>query len=168
MIATAIDVSRQVHAEAKSKLTNDTQADPLLLASRLRSDDGSADLFIALIEVLDGLLGLLLDVGDGNFLLNNEGIHVLEQLCQFNQLLLDLCQLNLSVLDGVQHGLCLALSVALHHSLLEYLTAGILYRSLDFPRVGIGTHDLVLSGHLILCLLSELCLNLLVRVNGLL
>lgn len=159
---------RRIAGRTPSQLTGNKQAPPLLLARRACGADGGFHLLVTLVEVLDRLLGLLLDVGHSGLLLDDQGVHVLEQLRQLDQLLLDLLQLGLTVLDGRQDGLGLATSVALHQSLLEDLATSVLNGGLDFALVGVGPHNTVLPGHLVLRLFTELGLVRLVRPDGLL
>jgi hypothetical protein len=168
MIATAYKVSWPLTGLHKPlTLTTDTQADPLLLASLAGRVDGDANLLVTLIEVLDHLLGLLLNLGDGNLLLDDQGVHILEQLGELNHLLLNLDKGGVTILDSAESGAGAALAVALHKGLLEDLTTGsVLDSGLDLSFAGIGANDTVLAGHLVLGALSELRLNLLVLLNG--
>lgn len=73
----------------------------------------------------------------------------------------------MAVLDGRQSSTGAALAIALHQSLLEDLVvAGVLDSIPDFRLAGVGAHDAVLAGHLILGALTELRLNLLVLLNS--
>ena len=152
--------------------TSDAQADPLVLAGPLGGYDGGADLLVALIEVLDDLLALLLDLRDLHLLLDDERVHVLEELGQLDHLLLDALQGGLAVLHGAEDGAGLALAAALHHGLLEDLAAaadrGVL-DGLAHLRLGrLRPHDAVLPRHLVLRLLTEGRLDLLELLDGLL
>lgn len=149
-------------------LTADTQAPPLLLAGLARGVHGHANLLVTLVEVLDNLLALLLDLRDGGLLLDDEDVHVLEELGQLDHLLLNLLQGSLAVLDGRQHGVGLLLATGLHDGLLENLGTGtgILHSLTDLALVGVGAHNAVLTGHLVLGALAELGLDLLVLLDG--
>lgn len=168
MIATAHKVSWPLTGLHKPLiLTTDTQADPLLLASLAGRVDGDANLLVTLIEVLDDLLGLLLNLGDGNLLLDDQGVHVLEQLGELDHLLLNLDKGGVTILDSAESGTGAALAVALHKGLLENLaTSGILDGGLNLSFAGIGANNTVLASHLVLGALSELRLNLLVLLDG--
>lgn len=149
-------------------LTADAQAPPLLLASRASRVDGRLNLVVALVEILGNLLAALLDVRDGGLLLDDEGVHVLEQLGQLDHLLLDTLNLGVAVLHGGESGAGLALSAALHEGLAKDLPAVGVFNSLaDFTFVGVGAHNAVLAGHLVLVLLAERRLDLLVLLNDL-
>lgn len=151
-------------------LTTDAQANPLLPAGTPRRLDGAAELDVALVQVLDHLLALLLDNGDLLLLLHDQGVHVLEQLGELDHLLLDLLDGGVAVLDGAEDGPRLPAAVALHQGLLEDLGAlgGVLDGGLDLLLGGVGPHDAVLAGHLVLRLLAEGRLDLLVALDGLL
>ncbi|GJD02611.1 hypothetical protein ColKHC_11436 [Colletotrichum higginsianum] len=118
--------------------------------------------------VLDDLLALLLDLGNGSLLLDNQHVHVLEQLCELNHLLLNLLQGGLAVLNGVEHGISLGLATTLHDGLLEDLGSGtgVLDGLADLALVGIGADDSVLAGHLVLGTLAEGGFDLLVLLDG--
>ncbi|KAI6761185.1 hypothetical protein HG531_001738 [Fusarium graminearum] len=144
-----------------------TAADPLLLASLAGSVDSHTNLLVTLVKVLDNLLTLLLNLGDGSLLLNNESVHVLEELCQLDHLLLNLLKGLVTVLNGAQGSTGATLAVTLHHGLAENLaTSCVLNSSLDLLLRGVGANDTVLPGHLVLGSLSELRLDLLVLGNG--
>lgn len=149
-------------------LAGDTQAPPLLLAGLARGFDGDTNLLVALVQVLDDLLALLLNLCDGGLLLDDEHIHVLEQLCELHHLLLDLLQSGLAVLDGIEDAVSLGLAAGLHDGLLEDLGTGtgVLNSGADLLLVGVGAHNAVLASHLILCAFAELGLDLLVLLNG--
>lgn len=104
---------------------------------------------------------------DGNFLLDDQGVHILEQLGELNHLLLNLDKGGVTVLDSAESGAGAALAVTLHKGLLEDLaTGGVLDGSLNLSFAGIGANNTVLASHLILGALSELRLNLLVLLDG--
>lgn len=168
MIATACIVSGPFKGlQEPLILTTDTQANPLLLASLAGRVDGDANLLVTLIEVLDDLLGLLLNLGDGNLLLDDQGVHILEQLGELNHLLLNLDEGGVTILDSAESGAGSALTVALHEGLLEDLaTSGVLDGGLNLGLGGVGANDAVLAGHLVLGALSELRLDLLVLLDG--
>ncbi|GKT41627.1 uncharacterized protein ColSpa_01808 [Colletotrichum spaethianum] len=123
---------------------------------------------VSMGTVLDDLLALLLDLGDGGLLLDDEHVHVLEQLGELDHLLLNLLQGGLAVLDGVEDGVGLGLAAALHDGLLEDLGAGagVLDGLADLALVGVGADDPVLAGHLVLGALAEGGLDLLVLLDG--
>lgn len=149
--------------------TSNAKADPLLLARLLGCLDGDVDLLVALVEVLNHLFALLLDLGDLDLLLHDEGVHVLEQLGQLDHLLLDLLELLVAVLDGAEHDARLAPPVALHESLLEDLAAavgGVLDGVAHLALVGVGPDVPVLALELFARLLAEARLDLLVAVDG--
>lgn len=104
------------------KLTRDTQADPLLLARSTGSVDSRSDLLVALVQVVDNLLAFLLDLCDRGLLLDNQRVHILEQLRQLDHLLLDLDQSIVTILHGAQSGTSTTLTIAMHKRLLEYLS----------------------------------------------
>lgn len=168
MIATAYNVSWPLTGLHKPLiLTTDTQADPLLLASLASCVDGDANLLVTLIEVLDDLLSLLLNLSDGNLLLNDQCVHILEELGELNHLLLNLDKGSVTILDSAESGAGAALAVTLHKGLLEDLATGsVLDGSLNLSFAGIGANDTVLASHLVLGTLSELRLNLLVLLDG--
>lgn len=149
------------------KLTNDTEADPLLLASLPGSVDSDADLLVTLVQVVNHLLALLLNLRNGSFLLDDQGVHILEQLRELVHLLLDLEQSLVTVLNGTEGSTSAALAVTLHHGLLEHLAiARVLDSSTHFVLGGVRADNAVLTGHLVLRTLAELRLDLLVRGDG--
>lgn len=167
MIATG-QVSEVPHIKLGSQIhTTDTQADPLLLACLAGSVDGHTNLLVTLVEILNDFLALLFNLGDGSFLLNDEGVHILEQLSQLNHLLLDLDESLVTVLNSAQGSTGTTLAIALHHGLAKDLTSSsVLDSSLNLLLRGIWAHNAVLAGHLILCAFSELRLDLLVLGDG--
>jgi hypothetical protein len=153
-----------------TKRTDNTEAPPLLLPRLIGRHNGDGDLVVTFVEVLDHLLALLLNLSDLRLLLDDERVHVLEELRQLDHLLLDLGKGSLPVLHGVEHGARLAPPVALHHRLLEnLLAAGRVLDNSAHLRLGrIWPHNPILPCHLILCLFAELRLNLLEGLDGLL
>lgn len=124
---------------------------------------------IRLLKLLDGILGLVLNLEQGLLLLDDHGVEILHQLRQLCHLLLNLQQLLVSVLDLVQDRAGLALPGALHHGLLEDLLAAgrhVFDSGTDLIGVGIGPHDAVLSLHLALHLLTVRGLDLLELLDG--
>lgn len=100
-------------------------------------------------------------------MLHNQRVHVLEELGQLHHLLLNLDESGVSVLDGTQGGAGAALAIALHQGLAEDLASGsVLDGGANFVLSGIGAHDAVLAGHLVLGALAELRLDLLVLGDG--
>ncbi|KAI6769781.1 hypothetical protein HG530_004410 [Fusarium avenaceum] len=142
-------------------------ADPLLLACLAGSVDSNSNLLVTLVKVLDDFLALLLDLSNSGLLLNDECVHVLEQLGQLDHLLLNLDKSLVTVLNSAQGSTSTTLAVALHHGLAEDLTtSGVLNSSLNLLLRSVGAHNTVLASHLVLGSLSELRLNLLVLSNG--
>lgn len=105
------------------------------------------------------LLALLFNLDDSSFLLNNQRIHVLEQLGKLGNLLLNLLQLPVTVLHGAEGGASSTLPIALHQSLgKDLLVAGTFNDGLDFLGGSVGAHDLILTGHLLLGRILEIAL----------
>jgi hypothetical protein len=149
--------------------TANAQAPPLLLPGGARRLDSHTNLLVALVEVLDNLLALLLNLHNGRFLLHNQGVHVLEELGKLNHLLLNLNQGIVAILYGAEGGTGTSLAIALHEGLAEDLVvARVLDGLADLLLGGIGADDAVLAGHLVLGTLAELRLDLLVLLDGLL
>lgn len=129
-----VAVSRRTTGNARTELTRDTKADPLLLACSTRSVDGHADLLVTLVQVINHLLALLLNLSDSRLLLHDQRVHILEQLGELYHLLLNLDQRIVAILHRAQRGTSTALAIAVHERLLENLAvrAGILHRGTDF------------------------------------
>jgi hypothetical protein len=152
--------------DATGERTTDGEAPPLLLARGAGRVDSDLNLLIALDQVLSNLLALLLNLSDGSLLLDDNGVHVLEHLRELDHLALDPLNLRVAVLDGVEGGAGLALATALHEGLAEDGAAvGVGHGLADFVLAGLGPHDAVLAGHLVLRLLAELRLDLLVLLD---
>jgi hypothetical protein len=160
---------RQAVGAAKVRTAN-AQANPLLLSGPPCRLDGASELNIALVQIVDHLLTLMLDIANLFFLLDNQGIHILEQLGQLDHLLLNLLDRGMTILNRAEDGSGLPAAVTLHQSLLEDLgpLGCILDGSANLLLRCVGSHYAVLACHLILRSLAERRLNLLVLLNGLL
>jgi hypothetical protein len=97
-----------------SKLTADEQAPPLLAVSAPGFLDGATNLRVRLDDVGVDLLTLLLDVLNEWLLLHDNLVEVLEQLCQFDHLSLDLLDGLVALLDVPQARLGLAATVGVN------------------------------------------------------
>lgn len=157
MTTMAIMATIQVSSEFQHKQqnrdqhTNNTEANPLLLPGSPGSCDSHGNLLIALVEVLDNLLTLLLNLYNGGILLDDQGIEILHKLEQLRHLLLNLEQLLVAVLNSAECRTSLALSVALHHGLAEDLaTASIVDGGLDLLLCSVGADNAILAAHLLL------------------
>jgi hypothetical protein len=62
------------------KHTDYAQADPLLPTSSLCFLDGSVELSVSFPYIFGNFFALLFDLGDSRFLLDNQGLEVLEEL----------------------------------------------------------------------------------------
>lgn len=146
--------------------TTDGEAPPLLLARRASSVDSDLNLLVTLDKVLGDFLALLLNLGNGLLLLDNNSIHILEHLGKLDHLALDALNLGVTILDGVEGGAGLSLATALHKSLAEDGAAIRVRNGLSYlVLASLGSHDAVLAGHLVLGLLAELRLDLLVLLD---
>lgn len=81
------------------ELTANEQAPPLLAVSAPCLLDSTANLSVGLDNVGVDFLALLLDVLNEGFLLHDDLVQVLEQLCQLDHLSLDLLDGLVALLD---------------------------------------------------------------------
>lgn len=153
------------------KLTTNAAANPLLLAGAPRSINSRVKLDVGLLKVLLGLLNVLVNLLHHRLLLNDDSVQVDDHVGEFGHLLLDLQELLVTVLHFVQDSAGLALTVALHHGLLEDLLSTsrhVLYGRTNFASVRIGAHNTILTLHLALHLLTVRSLELLILLDALL
>lgn len=87
------------------------QTPPLLAAGTPCFLDGSTNLGVGLDDVLVNLLALLFNILHQRFLLHNDLVEVLEQLCKLHHLSLNLLNSLVSLLDIPQGRRCLATAV---------------------------------------------------------
>lgn len=95
------------------KHTDYAEADPLLPPSGPCFLDCSVELCVAFPDIFSDLLSLLFNLSDSWFLLDNQGLQVLEELGEFHHLLLDFLDILMSSSDILRGLLCFASSVAL-------------------------------------------------------
>lgn len=105
-------VKADTQADGKSDDDDgDEQAPPLELAAVASVLVRDGNLFVALLDVVDGLLGVLLRSGDDRFLSLDELCHLLVERGQLDERLLDALQLVVAGSNITQDGIGLACSV---------------------------------------------------------
>jgi hypothetical protein len=95
------------------KHTDYAQADPLLPASSPCLLDGSVELSVSFPYIFGNFFAFLFDLGDSRFLLDNQGLEVLEELGQLHHLLFDFLDILMSSPDILCDPRCFATSIAL-------------------------------------------------------
>lgn len=148
-----------MRADTSHKHTADTQANPLLLACLAGRCHGDLELLVCLAHILSGLLGILVDSHNRHLLLGEEFLHVVEEIHELDQALLDLQHLLVALLDSTQHAIRL-FRAASHDGLLEDLRVAV-HDLGDFGIAGVGVGDPGLALHAALHLLAGSRLNLL-------
>lgn len=88
--------------------TNYTQAYPLLPSRSSCFVDSLIQLLVPFIKVYDCIFSLVVDVLNRRLLLDDSGLHVLKQLCEFDHLPLDLLNGFMTSLHSPQCRLRLA------------------------------------------------------------
>jgi hypothetical protein len=151
----------------KNQPTNNAKADPLLLASLARSVDGSDNLLVALAEIVDNLVALLLNLGNGLILLDNHSLKILKELGEPKHIALNLGQLAVAVLDSAQDSLRLAAAIRLHEGLAKDLAGRVLDGGAHLVVRGFWAHDAELAFHLLAHPVPELRLEHLELVHDL-
>ena len=95
------------------KHTDYAQTNPLLPASSPCFLDGPVELSVAFPYIFGNLFALLFDLGDSRFLLDDQGLEVLEELGQLHHLLFDFLDILMSSPDILCNPCCFATSIAL-------------------------------------------------------
>jgi hypothetical protein len=95
------------------KHTDDAQANPLLSTGSPCLLDRSVEFRISFPNIFRDFLTLLFNLGDGRFLLDDQGFEVLEELREFHHLLFNFLDILMSSSDVLCDPLCIAASIAL-------------------------------------------------------
>jgi hypothetical protein len=95
------------------KHTDYAQADPLLPTSSPCFLDGSVELSVSFPYIFGNFFAFLFDLGDRRFLLDNQGLEVLEELGQLHHLLFDFLDVLMSSPDILCDPRRFATSIAL-------------------------------------------------------
>ena len=95
------------------RLTNDTNAPPLLAVACPRLLHGAIQLRVGFSDVVLHLVGSLVDLHDLRLLHHNLLVELLVQTGELDEVLLDLLNGFVPALDGPERGLRLATAVAL-------------------------------------------------------
>lgn len=108
-----MNAETNTEADGEEDEDDDQETPPLEFAAVAGVLVGDFDLFVALLEVLDGGLCVLLGGVDDGFLLLDEDGHLLEQLGHFGEGLFDAPQLVVAGADVAEDGVGLSQAVGL-------------------------------------------------------